>query len=89
MNHFIAKLLNIWCLKEKQVVKYFVISMTKILKGSELYKNSIKRHDFKTQTLINIAKNYKEKKDFKWYNDKEFWNLEKNIIKNDQKEIEN
>jgi len=46
--------------------------MTKILKGSELYKNSIKRHDFKTQTLINIAKNYKEKKDFKWYNDKEF-----------------
>ena len=42
--------------------------MTKILKDMKLDKNSIKRHDFKTQTLINIAKNYKEPKDFKWYN---------------------
>lgn len=39
--------------------------MTKVLKDSDLDKNSIKKHDFKTRTLINIAKNYKEPKDFK------------------------
>ena len=76
-------------LKGKTTNKTFVTSMTKILEDSELDKNSIKRHDFKTQTLINIAKNYKEQKDCKWYNYKEFCDLEKNIIKNNKKEIEN
>ena len=64
--------------------KIFVSSMTKILKDTELDKNNIKRHDFKMWTLINIAKNYKEPKDFKW---KEFCNLEKNVIKNDKEEF--
>ena len=74
--------------KGKTTSKTFVTSITKILKDTELDKNSIKRHDFKTQTLIN-AKNYKELKDFKWYNYKEFYDLEKNIIKKQKNEIEN
>ena len=39
--------------------------MMKILKDSELDRNSIKSYDFKTQTLINIAKNFKEQRDFR------------------------
>ena len=58
--------------KGKTTNKNFVTSMTKILKDSEMDKKSIKRHNFKTQTLINIVKNYKEQKYFKWYNYKEF-----------------
>ena len=77
--------------QRKPASKTFITSMTKILKDSELDKNSIKRHDFKTQTLINIAKNNKEPKDFKWYNYKEFYDLEKNKSKKDKKKqkIEN
>ena len=51
--------------KGKTTNKNFITSMTKILKDSELDKKNIKRHDFKTQTLINIVKNYKEQKYFK------------------------
>ena len=35
--------------------------MTKILKDCDLEKNNIKRHDYKTQTLINIDKKFKKK----------------------------
>ena len=62
--------------------------MTKILKDCDLEKNNIKRHDYKTQTLINIANNYKEAKDFKWFNFNEFYELERKIIQNNKKEIE-
>ena len=62
--------------------------MTKILKDCDLEKNNIKRHDYKTQTLINIANNYKETKDFKWFNFNEFYELEKKIIQDNKKEIE-
>lgn len=42
--------------KGKTTSKTFVTAMIKIIKDSELDKNSIKWHDFKTQTLINIEK---------------------------------
>ena len=62
--------------------------MTKILKVCDLEKNNIKRHDYKTQTLINIANNYKETKDFKWFNFNEFYELEKKIIQDHKKGTE-
>ena len=35
---------------------------------NKLEINNIKRHDYKTQTLINISKKYKDVKDFKLSN---------------------
>ena len=75
--------------KGKTSSKIFRNINDKNFKRFWIRENSIKRHDFKTQNLINIAKNYKETKDFKWCNYKVFWNLEKNLIKNDKKEIKN
>ena len=74
--------------KGKTTSKTFISAMTKILKDCDLEKNNIKRHDYKTQTLINIANNYKEVKDFKWFNFNEFYELERKIIQNNKKEIE-
>ena len=38
--------------------KSFYISIINILKDSVLNKNAIKRHEYKTKTLINISKSY-------------------------------
>ena len=74
--------------KGKTTSKTFISAMTKILKDCDLEKNNIKRHDYKTQTLINIANNYKETKDFKWFNFNEFYELEKKIIQDHKKGTE-
>ena len=74
--------------KGKTTSKTFISAMTKILKDCDLEKNNIKRHDYKTQTLINIANNYKETKDLKCFNFNEFYELEKKIIQDHKKGTE-
>ena len=73
--------------KGKTTSKGFILSMSKILKEYELPKICIKRHDYKTRTLINIANDYNEGKKFRWYNYSEYKNIEKEVIKNLNKNI--
>ena len=62
--------------------KSFIISMANIIKDSTLIKSNIKRHDYKTKTLISLADKYNNSSiDFKWYSYKEFYDLEKSIYK--------
>jgi len=67
--------------------KSFYISIINILKDSVLNKNSIKRQYYKTKTLINISKSYNEEEEmvnYKWYTYKDFYEIEKKLIRNEK-----
>ena len=51
-----------------------------IIKDSELLKSEIKRHDYKTQTIIKIADEYNRKENFRWIGYDEFYSFEKSVI---------
>lgn len=78
-----------YLIKGKITSKTINTAMTKILKDCDLEKNNIKRHDYKTQTLIYISNNFKEAKGLKWFNFNGFYEFERKIIHNNKKEIEN
>ena len=50
--------------KGKTTSKGFILAIKNIIKDSELVKNEIKRHDYKTQTLIKLANGYNKKEEF-------------------------
>lgn len=45
-----------------------------------LTKKEIQRHDYKTRTLISIAKKFNLNCDFKWFTYKEYKNMEIKLI---------
>jgi len=51
-----------------------------IIKDSELLKSEIKRHDYKTQTIIKIADGYNKEENFRWIGYDEFYSFEKSVI---------
>ena len=89
IESFYAKISN-YLPKGPITSKSFYISIINILKDSVLNKNAIKRHDYKTKTLINISKSYNDEGkivNYKWYTYKEFYEMEKNLIKHEKKSI--
>lgn len=69
--------------------KGFIISLINIFKDSELKKKEIINHDYKTQTIIKIAKEYNIKKIFNWISYEEFYIKKKEIIDILDKDINN
>ena len=60
--------INKYIPKGKTTSKGFVLAMNNILKDISLLKNDIKRHDFKTRTLIEISNKYNNNnKEFNWF----------------------
>ena len=68
--------------------KGFINAMTNVLKDNVLQKNSIKRHDYKTKTILCFAEKYNESNiKFKWYNYKEFYEAEQKVYNNSHQNI--
>jgi len=58
--------------KRKTTEKWFILSISNILKDINLMKKEIRTHDFKTKTLIKIADEFNIKEEFNWFNYKDF-----------------
>ena len=68
--------------------KGFINAMTNILKDNVLLKNSIKRHDYKTKTILLLAEKYNASNvEFKWYNYKEFYEAEQKVFNKSHQDI--
>jgi len=71
------------------IAKVFIYSISNILKENILNKTSIKRHNYKTNTLKSIADRCNESFEiFKWYSHKEFYDLEKIIFEKSNEKLE-
>ena len=75
--------------KGKTTKNGFILCMTKILNDLKEKKLEIKRHDYKTRVLINLADAINKSGEFRWITNNEFKEILNNIIKKNEKFNEN